>query len=118
LLEEIEENPESTIQELSNRLQYPWSTIQEHMKKIETAKKCKQRENYSTARKHLSKTSELDSTYGSWFLEVLLHSPYSPDIAPSDYYLFRLLEHFLKNKFLKNLNDVKMILEQFFSPKN
>ena len=25
--------------------------------------------------------------------EVLLHPPYSPDIAPSDYYLFRSMAH-------------------------
>ncbi|KAL4709568.1 hypothetical protein ACJJTC_007299 [Scirpophaga incertulas] len=34
LTQEIEANPELTIQELSDRLQCPWSTVQEHMKKI------------------------------------------------------------------------------------
>ena len=30
--------------------------------------------------------------------EKLSHPPYSPDIAPSDYYLFRSLQHFTDGK--------------------
>ncbi|GFV42526.1 histone-lysine N-methyltransferase SETMAR [Trichonephila clavipes] len=30
--------------------------------------------------------------------EVLGHPPYSPDIAPSDYYLFRSLQNYLTGK--------------------
>ena len=29
---------------------------------------------------------------------VMLHPPYSPDLAPSDYYLFRSLQNYLNGK--------------------
>jgi transposase len=30
--------------------------------------------------------------------EILEHPPYSPDLAPSDYHLFRSMEHWLRGK--------------------
>ena len=30
--------------------------------------------------------------------EVMLHPPYNPDLAPSDYYLFRFLQNSLNGK--------------------
>jgi hypothetical protein len=38
--------------------------------------------------------------------EVLPHAAYLPDLAPSDYYLFRSLEHFLDEKKFKNEDDL------------
>jgi len=29
-------------------------------------------------------------------IELLLHPPYSPDLAPSYYYIFRFMAHFLR----------------------
>ncbi|GFU63869.1 histone-lysine N-methyltransferase SETMAR [Trichonephila clavipes] len=36
---------------------------------------------------------------------VLMHSPYSPDLAPSDYYLFLALQSFLSDKKLGSRED-------------
>jgi len=33
--------------------------------------------------------------------EVLIHPPYSPDLAPSDYYLFRSMTHALSEQHFK-----------------
>ena len=45
------------------------------------------------------------------------NSPYSPDIAPSDYHLFLSLQNFLRGKNFKNEEDVKQALVQFFAYK-
>lgn len=45
--------------------------------------------------------------------EVMLHPPYSPDIAPSDYHLFRSLQNFLNGKQFTNDNAIKSYLVQF-----
>ena len=42
----------------------------------------------------------------SW--EVLPHPAYSPDIAPSDFHLFRSMEYFLRNKSLKKIKIYKI----------
>ena len=49
--------------------------------------------------------------------EVLIHPPYSPDIAPSDFHLFRSLQNSLNGKSFISLEDCKRHLEQFFAQK-
>ncbi len=49
--------------------------------------------------------------------EVLEHPPYSPDMAPSDYHLFRSLEHFLRHKKFQNVNEMSVALSDFFHSK-
>ena len=51
--------------------------------------------------------------------EVLPHPPYSPDAAPSDYHLFRLLEHSLRGQSFtdQDEDEVKQHLEKFFEAK-
>ncbi|KAL6417592.1 hypothetical protein ACFW04_012637 [Cataglyphis niger] len=148
---EVKANPCQTIEKLSNTLNQPWSTIQEHLQQMavvlselprSTAKSglyskkallllkpgqtvnedlyCEQldRVNQSLiekypaivnkkgvilqhdnarpycARRILEKINEL-----GW--EVLPHPSYSPDIAPSNFHLFRSLQHFYVTKNLK-----------------
>ena len=50
--------------------------------------------------------------------EVLIHLPYSADIAPSDFHLFRSLQNSLKGKKFNSLEDCKRHLEQFFAQKD
>ena len=50
--------------------------------------------------------------------DVLLHPPYSPDLAPSDSFLFRFLQNFLNDKNFNNDDDIKSYLIQFFANKN
>ncbi len=47
--------------------------------------------------------------------EVLPHPAYSPDLAPSDYHLFRSMEHFLREKKFKNEDDIRNQLDLYFS---
>ena len=50
--------------------------------------------------------------------KVMLHPPYSPDLAPSDYYLFRSLQNSLNGKTFNDDEAVKSHLVQFFADKN
>ena len=50
--------------------------------------------------------------------EVIPHSPYSPDLAPSDYHLFHSLQNHLNGKTFDSNEAVENELIQFFAPKN
>ena len=50
--------------------------------------------------------------------EVLIHPPYSPDIASSDFHLFRSSQNSLNGKNVNSLKDRKRHLEQFFAQKD
>ena len=50
--------------------------------------------------------------------EALNHPPYSPGIAPLDFYLFWSLQKFLNGKNFNSLEDCKRYLEQFFAQKD
>jgi len=49
--------------------------------------------------------------------DILNHPPYSPDMAPSDYYLFRSTEHSFHGKNFVNLKDIQNHLEDFLASK-
>lgn len=49
--------------------------------------------------------------------EVMQHPPYSPDIAPTDYHLFRSLQNHLNNQGFHSLEDVQKCLDTFFAGK-
>ncbi|GFV25146.1 histone-lysine N-methyltransferase SETMAR [Trichonephila clavipes] len=50
--------------------------------------------------------------------DTMPHPPYSPDLAPSDYYLFRSLQKFLDGKTFTSNEEVKNHLDQFFASKD
>ena len=45
--------------------------------------------------------------------ELLPHPPYSPDLAPSDFYLFPLLKEHLRGRQYANNNDIIQSVEDF-----
>ncbi|KOX75124.1 Histone-lysine N-methyltransferase SETMAR [Melipona quadrifasciata] len=49
--------------------------------------------------------------------DVLSHPPYLPDLAPSDFYLFRSLQNFLNGKNFNSLAEIKNHVEKFFVEK-
>jgi len=65
------------------------------------------------ARPHTAKaTVEVINSLG-W--ELLPHTPYSPDIAPSDYHLFRAMENHMRNRHFRTREDVENEIKMFFA---
>uniref|UniRef100_A0A914DXK5 Transposase n=1 Tax=Acrobeloides nanus TaxID=290746 RepID=A0A914DXK5_9BILA len=50
--------------------------------------------------------------------ERLEHPLYSPDLFPSDYYLFRSLEHWLRGKRFTTVKEMRESLTEFFESKD
>jgi histone-lysine N-methyltransferase SETMAR len=49
--------------------------------------------------------------------EILDHPPYSPDVAPSDYHLFRSLKNHLNNKNFERFEEVNDAVLAYFESK-
>ena len=71
---------------------------------------------HDNARTHTTGATQNKIMSFNW--EVLPHPPYSPDIAPSDYHLFRSLQNHLSNKIYENDDQLKNDLNLFFSQKS
>ena len=65
------------------------------------------------ARLHVSLMTKQKLLQLGW--EVLIHLPYSPDIAPSDFHLFWCFQNSLNGQNFHSLEDCKRHLEQFLS---
>ena len=50
--------------------------------------------------------------------EVLPHPPYSPDIAPADYYLFRSIAHGLADQQFRSYEDIEKWLDSWIASKD
>ena len=68
------------------------------------------------ARPHTSLVTRKKLLELSW--EMIPHLPYIPDLAPSDYYLFRSVQNHLDGKTLDSNEIIKDKLIQFFASKN
>ena len=71
---------------------------------------------HDNARPHTAKKTREKLLQLQW--EVLIHPPYSPDLAPSDFYLFCSLQNFLKNKHFRSDDELKMAVDEFFRSKS
>uniref|UniRef100_A0A8R1DGZ4 Mariner Mos1 transposase n=1 Tax=Caenorhabditis japonica TaxID=281687 RepID=A0A8R1DGZ4_CAEJA len=67
---------------------------------------------HDNARPHVAKATQAKLQELNW--DTVPHPPYSPDIAPSDYNLFRPLKLFLKEKRFAKYEDLKMAVFDFF----
>ena len=50
-------------------------------------------------------------------VEVMSHPAYSQDVAPSDYGLFRPMQHFMKGRRFKSPDEVEEACQEFFDSK-
>lgn len=70
---------------------------------------------HDNAKPHVSSMTQDKLEELGW--EVLPHAPYSPDLAPSDYHLFRSMQHSLKDQEFTNLDQVRFWVSEFFNAK-
>ena len=47
--------------------------------------------------------------------QLLHHPPYSPDVAPSDFYLFKHLKKSMRGKHFESADELKQFVEAWFS---
>jgi histone-lysine N-methyltransferase SETMAR len=67
------------------------------------------------AHPHVSKTMQQKINELNW--EILDHPPYSPDLAPSDYHLFRSLQNHLNNMKFERFKEVNNAILAYFESK-
>lgn len=70
---------------------------------------------HDNARPHSAKMTRQKIIELGW--EQLPHPPYSPDLAPTDYHLFRSLEHTLRDKQYDDQAHLEQDLREFFQSK-
>lgn len=71
---------------------------------------------HDNARPHVAKPVKTYLETLKW--EVLPHPPYSPDLAPSDYYLFRSMSHGLADQHLRSYEEAKNWLDSWIAGKD
>ncbi|XP_073986846.1 histone-lysine N-methyltransferase SETMAR-like [Rhodnius prolixus] len=71
---------------------------------------------HDNARPHTAMLTQQKLNALGW--EVLSHPPYSPDIAPSDYYLFRSLQNYLTGKKFKSFESFSKAVADYFNSKD
>ena len=67
---------------------------------------------HDNARPHVAKLTQAKIDELGW--EVLPHPPHSPDLAPSDYHLFRALKAHLREKRFNDQSELQTDIAQFF----
>ena len=68
---------------------------------------------HDNARPHASITTRKKLLVLGW--DVLVHPPYSSDLALSDFHLFRCLQNVLMDKKFSELNECNIFLDKFFA---
>ena len=71
---------------------------------------------HDNARPHVAKPVKTYLETLKW--EVLPHPPYSPDIAPSDYHLFRSMTHGLAEQHFHSYEDAKKWVDSWITSKD
>lgn len=73
-------------------------------------------ESHDNARPHVAKAVKETLMQLEW--EVLPHLAYSSDLAPSDYYLFRSMQHGLVDTHFRNYEDVRKWIDEWIASKD
>ncbi len=71
---------------------------------------------HDNARPHVAKQVKNTLEVLKW--EILPHAAYSPDCAPSDYYLFRSMQSDLQDQHFRNHEEIKKWLDQWIASKD
>lgn len=72
---------------------------------------------HNNAPSHTAKPVKETIEASNWEWEILSHAAYSPDLAPSDYYLFASLGHALAEQRFISYENVRKWLDDWFASK-
>jgi len=106
----LDEDPCQTQEELASALEVTRQAISKRLHALGMIQKV------DNARPHVAKPVKTYLETLKW--EVLPHPPYSPDIAPSDYYLFRSMAHGLADQQFRSYEDIKKWLDSWIASKD
>ena len=70
---------------------------------------------HDNARPHVAKATQ--NHIFTLRLELLPHAAYSSDMAPSDYHLFRSLQHHLADRHFERLEEIRECIDDFIASK-
>lgn len=70
---------------------------------------------HDNARPHTARLTNQKINELGW--EILDHPPYSPDLAPSDFFLFKNLKNFLRGEFYNEKEVLESEISNFFQQK-
>ena len=96
------------LMRLSRALREKWPQYEQMHEKVYTR--------HDNARTHVAKPVKIYLETLKW--EVLPHPPYSPDIAPSDYYLFRSMVQVLADQQFRSYEDIEKWLDSWIGSKD
>ena len=71
---------------------------------------------HDNARPHTALTTQRKIRSLGW--DLLPHPPYSPDCAPSDFHLFRSMQHWFSGKTFETRDEIEGSLSQYFASKD
>ncbi|GFV47752.1 mariner Mos1 transposase [Trichonephila clavipes] len=71
---------------------------------------------HDNARTHTAMLTQQKLNALGW--KVLGHPPYTPDIAPSDYYLLKSLQNYLTGKKFKSFESISKAVAEYFNSKD
>lgn len=71
---------------------------------------------HDNARPHIEKSVKNYLENSGW--EVLAHAPYSPDLAPSDYHLFRSMQNHMDGERFSSVEEIQNWLDAFIASKD
>ncbi|KOX75171.1 Histone-lysine N-methyltransferase SETMAR [Melipona quadrifasciata] len=102
----LTENPRYSVCEIVDATNIPKTTQPVAEKRLELANR-----RGDNARPHVALAVRQKLLQFDW--DVLPHPPYSPDLAPSDYYLFFSLKNSLRGESFKSISEIKTHLDEY-----
>ncbi|KOX67537.1 Histone-lysine N-methyltransferase SETMAR [Melipona quadrifasciata] len=108
----LTENPRYSVREIVDATNIPKTTVHKHRYEVWVPHLLTP---VAEKRRELANRRDIVFHRDNFDWDVLPHPPYSPDLAPSDYYLFLSLKNSLRGKSFKSISEIKTHLDEYFT---